>query len=258
MPSADMKMRATECAPAVLTPICGPGWPMNADAQALAPHGFVELEFLALGDASRYRLPDSIGDAVRVDGPYPYATRVLIRRPRDPGRFNGTVVVEWLNVSTGQDLDFVYGATRDLLLRDGYAWVGVSAQRGGIQRLVSWNPDRYGTLTAVAPETDPLTDTALDPAHLATGAAGSDVLCWDIFSQVAAAVRIQALDLLGVPAVRCVIAAGESQSAFRLSRYHNSVQPLHRCCEGFLLYDVNGCREALFSGCEAAVLEFGL
>jgi hypothetical protein len=249
-------MRAIDRPAAVLTRLAGAGRPMNADADALVAHGFVEQEYLARGGASRYRLPDPLGDAVRVDGPHPFATRALVRRPAEPGRFNGAVVVEWLNVSTGQDLDFVFGATRDLLLRQGYAWVGVSAQRGGIQRLRSWNPERYASLTVSAPETDPLTDAALDPAHEATGAVGGDVLCWDIFSQVLSAVRAQAADLFGVPSVACVIAAGESQSAFRLSRYYNSLQSLHQACEGFLLYDRGG-PMPLRSDVSAKVLSVG-
>jgi Alpha/beta hydrolase domain len=36
------------------------------------------------------------------------------------------------------------------------------------------------------------------------------------------------------------IAAGESQSAFRLSSYYNSIHPLHRLYDGFLLYDRGG------------------
>ena len=35
----------------------------------------------------------------------PYRTRLLVRRPADPARFSGTVVVSWLNVGAGFDLD---------------------------------------------------------------------------------------------------------------------------------------------------------
>jgi hypothetical protein len=213
---------------------------MNADADALAARGFVEQEYVATGGAWRYRLADAMADAQRVDGPHPFATRVLVRRPADPGQFNGALVVEWLNVSTGQDLDFVYGATRELLVRQGFAWAGVSAQRGGLQRLAAWDPLRYAGLSMTAPDLDPLNGAALDPAHKATGAVGGDVLCWDIFSQVLAALRIQAAELLGAPSINCVLAAGESQSAFRLSRYYNGLHRLHQACDGFLLYDRGG------------------
>jgi Alpha/beta hydrolase domain len=235
-----MKTPGTDSGTPSLELLRGPGRPLITDAQWLDGSGFVEEEFSFSGQASRYRLPDPAREAERVDGGHRYATRLLARRPRDPGRFNGTVVVEWLNVSTGQDIDFVYAATRELLLRDGYAWVGVSVQRGGVERLLTWNPDRYSALMVAASQTDPKTGDALDPAYAQTGAVGGDVLCWDIYSQVAEAIRGQSAALLGAPAVSRIIAAGESQSAFRLSRYYNSIQPLHGAYDGFLLYDRGG------------------
>ncbi len=46
--------------------------------------------------------------------------------------FNGTVVVEWLNVSAGSDTDPGLGYAAAELDREGYAYVGVSAQQAGI------------------------------------------------------------------------------------------------------------------------------
>jgi Alpha/beta hydrolase domain len=250
---------------------------MNSDADALAQAGYGETEWLISGQASRYRVPagiredgtayaaaDSSGafgapaaatapasnqtpgetdtrpNAQWLGSGHPYATRLLVRRPLEPARFNGSVVVEWLNVSTGQDLDFVYAATRELLVRAGYAWVGVSAQRVGVERLVAWNPARYNTLSVAAPSADPSTGQSLDPVHAPTGAAGGDVLCWDIFSQVAQALRGAAQQVFGVPELQRLVAVGESQAAFRLTRYYNSLQPLHGAYDGFLLYDRAG------------------
>lgn len=91
---------------------------MSATVAPLQPHGFVETERFIEGQASRYRITDPLHDAQRIDIANPCVTRVLVRRPVDPARFNGTVVVEWLNVTLDQDVDFVYGATRELLLRE--------------------------------------------------------------------------------------------------------------------------------------------
>lgn len=223
-----------------ITPIDGPGAPLNALAAEYAAAGLLEQEFRLSGLASRYRLADPVAEAERIDTGHPYTTRLLVRRPTDPAGFNGTVVVEWLNVSAGQDLDFVYAATRELILRTGYAWVGVSAQRIGVERLVAWNPQRYAGLTVAAPLDDPASHSPLDPAQAFTGAAGGDVLCWDIFSHVAMALRHSPAALLGVSAVARLVAAGESQSAFRLSRYFNAIQPGLGLYGGFLLYDRGG------------------
>ena len=91
----------------------------------------------------------------------PYETRILVRRPTNPAHFNGTVIVEWMNVSAGEsspDWDFL----NPMLMRDGYAYVGVSAQAlgvdggksllgtpsaaGGSGGLVANEPARYGSL----------------------------------------------------------------------------------------------------------------
>jgi len=223
-----------------ITPLSGPGAPLNSGSDELSRQGFLEEEFRLSGQAARYRFGEPAADATCIDAGHPYATRLLVRRPRDPSRFNGIVIVEWLNVSTGQDLDFVYAATRDLLWRRGYAWVGVSAQRVGVERLLAWNPARYDGVSVAAPQHDPEDGELLDPPQAFTGAAGGDVLCWDIFSHAAWLLRHRSKSLLGDLRVDGLVAAGESQSAFRLSRYFNAIQPRAGLYDGFLLYDRGG------------------
>ena len=64
----------------------------------------------------------------------PYTTRVLVRYPTNPAKFNGTVVFEWLNDTTGGDQDPVWAQLYNELINKGYAYVGVTAQRAGMQR----------------------------------------------------------------------------------------------------------------------------
>jgi hypothetical protein len=72
---------------------------------------------------------------------------VKVDRPANPAKFNGTVIVEWLNVTAGFDTaaDWTYG--HDELVRDGFAWVGVSAQAAGVAALREAGPVRYGALS---------------------------------------------------------------------------------------------------------------
>ena len=65
----------------------------------------------------------------------PYKTRAVVYRPIDPKKFNGTVIVEWLNVSGGLDANPDWTLTHNELIRDGFAWVGVSAQAVGVNQL---------------------------------------------------------------------------------------------------------------------------
>ena len=58
-----------------------------------------------------------------------------MNRPVRRRDFNGTVVVEWLNVSGGADAAPDWIHMHDELIREGYAWVGVSAQAVGLNAL---------------------------------------------------------------------------------------------------------------------------
>ena len=71
---------------------------------------------------------------------------MIVRRPQDPARFSGTVLVEWLNVTIGTDGDPSWGYTAEEIMREGHAWVGVSAQGAGVQAAAKADPARYGSL----------------------------------------------------------------------------------------------------------------
>lgn len=216
------------------------GYPMSATIIPLTDYGYTENEYFIKGQAKRYRITDPMSDAQAIDPGNPYETRVLVRRPSDPARFNGTVIVEWLNVSLDQDIDFVFGATRELLLREGYAWVGVSAQRNGVEAMKKWNPDRYRELSVAASNIDPITGKLLDPADPTIMAVGGDVLAWDIFSQVGQLAKSGSSKMMGGLKAKKLIAAAESQSTLKVSTYYNTIQPLHRVYDGFYFYDRSG------------------
>ncbi|MGA8740131.1 MAG: alpha/beta hydrolase domain-containing protein [Terracidiphilus sp.] len=220
--------------PSELREVTVPGThPLDASVVDLTKYGYAEQEYYASGTANRYRIKNPSETATPVDGGHPYKTRIVVRKPIDPKRFNGIVVVEWYNVSAGQDIDFCWGGSYDYLMREGYAWVGVSAQRVGIKQLNTWNPARYGSLSAEASNDDPQGGTLDDRG---------DVLSWDIFGQVGAALlnhRGPSDPLAGL-AIKHLVAVGESQSALRLTAYYNSIQPIHNLYQGFIYYDAAG------------------
>ncbi|MCW2529463.1 MAG: signal peptide-containing protein [Pseudonocardiales bacterium] len=192
----------------------------------LAAHGYVEEEFFFEGEAPRYRPVGELGlDGVwtveRSDS-VPFKTRALVRRPNDPARFNGTVIVEWNNVSAGLEI-FEQGETQ-VIFDEGFAYVGVSAQRVGVhgfdfapQGLQTWDPERYGSL------------------HIE-----DDALSYGIFDTVAKTLRTDGaagdIDPLDGLEVKRVLAIGGSQSAGRLVSYLNAVQPLERTFDGFIAF----------------------
>jgi hypothetical protein len=186
---------------------------------ALQPRGYVEEEFFVEGKANAYDTPTidfksasnvPIATDVKViTADVPYKTRYVVRRPSDPAKFNGTVVVEWLNVTDNYDGEYVWAATKDNLLRSGYAYIGISAQNNGISNTTSglktFSPTRYGSIDVTG-----------------QSSIAGDALSYDIFSQAAKAARSVPVLLKGLP-VKNVMGIGMSQSAARMGVYLNQI-----------------------------------
>ncbi len=190
------------------------------------PPGYVVEERFISGTATSYALAS--GAPVASTGT-PLATaefrsRIVVARPQDPAMFNGTVIVEWLNVTGGTDgaPDWTY--VHREIIRRGYAYVGVSAQNvglnggtfamPGILPIRKANPERYGAL--------------LHPG---------DAFAFDIYTQAGKLVADAASNgVLGGLQPKRVISIGESQSAAFLVTYVNSVDPLAKTFDGFLIH----------------------
>jgi hypothetical protein len=227
----------TQLAAAALTPVNVPGTtPMSA--MNVPNSGYSEQEFYAEGFASRYRGAQRIVSAGSapttaqvIDHGWPYKSRVLVRTPQKV-KFNGTLVVEWANVTGGLDLDAAFAESHEYLLREGYAVAVVSAQRVGVLQLKAWSPTRYGDVTVDADNTDPLGGLIDDR---------NDPLSWDVYAQITRALQTSgADDALPGLTVKRTVALGESQSAGRLTAYYNNVHPLHRIFDGFVFLDRAG------------------
>ena len=149
--------------------------------------GYVEEEFFVEGTAKRYSgtcttagCLDTTARTARtptlVSSDNPYRMRMVVRRPSESSRFNGKVIVEWFNVTNNWELDVQWYRSAEYFMRRGYAYVGVGVQRAGINGtpngLRAWNPARYGTVDVST-----------------NGAITDDSLKWDIFSQVAQAIK---------------------------------------------------------------------
>jgi hypothetical protein len=221
---------ATAWGATVTGPITGgkQGKPFNAPEFDLTKYGYVAEEYFLDGTAGAFELKpgttqtsDGRWQVQRRSGEQPYRTRIIVVRPVDANKFNGTVIVHWQNVTAGYELGTV---TPGEYLR-GYAWVGASVQKVGIDGfpgpdaagLRQWDPDRYGSLKHPG-----------------------DDYSFDIYSQVGQLVgpkrNSSGIDPLGHLPVKRVIAAGASQSAGRLRAYINGVHPLQHIFDGYIPY----------------------
>jgi Alpha/beta hydrolase domain len=223
-------MTALPQAPKVTGPMVAPRPPWGVPQRDVSESNYVVEEYLIEGVANAYRYandshPPRNGhwDAVPF-ADAPYRTRILVVRPMDPAQFNGTVLLNWSNVSAGVESE----APSTGETYEGYAWVGVSAQEVGLygfpagvggrrrkQPLVDYDSYRYGSLRHPG-----------DPAS------------FDIFTAAAMAVgpnRAADVDPLGGLDVQRVIATGGSQSAMRLAAYINALHRRAPVIDGFVL-----------------------
>ncbi|UKZ52930.1 hypothetical protein TrVGV298_006716 [Trichoderma virens] len=186
------------------------GHPFSAFAGNISSIGYIEEEFFLSGDGIRYNVVGNLTSdghwTLAYNSTAPYKTRMLVRRPVDHKKFNGDVLVEWINVSggfgiTSTDLPGVY--------EEGYIWASIDAQAIGIeggashpQGLIQWDPVRYDTLSIL-----------------------DDAISYDIVSQATNVLR--SVNVTGGQIPKHVILVGASQSGSQVLGYTNGVQPLN-------------------------------
>ena len=90
--------------------------------------------------------------------------------------FNGTVIVEWLNVSGGIDAPAVWFMAHREITRAGYAYVAVSAQQVGVE----------GGVSLVGAD---MSLKAQDPERYSRLHHPGDTFSYDIYSQVGRLIR---------------------------------------------------------------------
>jgi hypothetical protein len=178
---------------------------MAHGAYSLGASEYVEHEFFLAGMARSFELVgERAGDGrwvARPSGTAPFKTRLVVRRPSDEAGFNGTVHVEWLNVSGNTDAAPDWSCLHREIIRRGAAWVGVSAQKVGVDgggfafvpdaSLKKVAPERYGSLQHPG-----------------------DAFSYDIFTQAARCVLAGGEPgVLGSLRPQRLLAQGESQSA---------------------------------------------
>jgi hypothetical protein len=208
----------------------GKGAPVMGASGPVDPFGYVEEEFVITGTATAFTASGPLATDGRWDvepgETAPYATRIVVRRPADSSSATGNVMVEWMNVTAGFDNPVIWAYAAPEITRSGWTYVGVSAQRVGIEG---------GGASLVD-----LSLKTADPERYAGLVHPGDAWSYDIFSQAGAAVRVNWEKVLGGVKPERVVAVGESQSAYRLVSYLNAVAPTARVYDGYLVHSRGG------------------
>lgn len=201
------------------------GFPLNLKSYSIRSSGYVAEEFFFEGSAKAYvnTAPleaDGRWQVTSADQDTYYKSRFIVRRPENVEDFNGTVVFEWQNVTSGVGVDPGWSYAAEEYLRQGYVWVGVSAQFEDVKGLKGINVFRYYGLEHPG-----------------------DAWSYDIFAQAAMGVLQPSV---GTPKpladltdkVERVIAHGQSQSAARILTYYNAIAPLKNIFNGFYIHSI--------------------
>jgi len=208
--------------------------------------GYEQNEYFLSGTATAYTSASPLTSdgrwTVSPASTAAYTTRMVVYRPISPKQFDGTVIVEWLNVSGGVDAAAAWLTDHVQMIRSGMVYVGVSAQAGGIVGVAGSLGGATGGIKAA------------DPARYGSLEHPGDSYSYSIFEQAGAALRRQTATVLGGLKPKRLLALGESQSASRLVTYIDAFQRQTRgVYDGYFVYSRGGSGAALSQTPQATI-----
>ncbi len=201
--------------------------------------GYVEKEYFVSGRANVYGYAGK-GALKVLAADAPYTTRILLRYPADPGKFSGNVIVELLNPSDKYDEDLVWELTRNYLVENGDAYVGITSKPVAAEFLKRFEPKRYAALSWANPlsvdQTCKNPGPALLPGH--SSPQTEDGLVWDIVTQVGALLKSKSpKNPLANLHVHYLYQTAYSQTGAYVGTYIAEFQPRALLSNGKPIYD---------------------
>ncbi len=193
--------------------------------------GFDEKEYILYGRANVY-FHQGAGIGIKHKD-VPYATRLIVRGPKDSARFSGNVVVEILNASARMDIDRMWVFGKEHFMRNGDVYIGITSKQDTLPALLAYDKERYQDITWASPvkrrvPADIPSDVMLpDDPDSETG------LFWDMLHDLSDLLR-GAYPCEGFSLYKNakLVLTGWSQSACYLYRYLSSVLPYVKEKEG--------------------------
>jgi hypothetical protein len=212
----------------------------------LAARGYLETELRVSGFANVYDWAPGAAGVVARTADVPYATRILVRRPKDAAKFSGRVVVELLDAAGQYDIAPLWGLSWEHFLRSGDAWVGVTVKPSAAATLRRFDGVRYGAVS--------FANRAGAGACEAAPADAESGLAWDLIAQVGALLKSSSKEnpLLQLNPQR-VVAAGYSEAGGYITTYAHALHATLRLGDGSPVFDgylnAAGSRAAAINPC---------
>lgn len=185
----------------------------------LAAAGYMEEEYLFSGTANIYG-DDGEGRAKVLYADAPYTNRFLVRRPQNPEKASGRILLEIINSTSFMDHDRIWLLTCRQLMREGDVYVGVTSKPVTMKTLRRYDEKRYASLSWKNPR------QSLFPAELLGNYPGAsspdteDGLLWDMLTELPGKIR-ESKEILGGIVPGKLYLAGWSQSGAVMITYTN-------------------------------------
>jgi hypothetical protein len=215
--------------PTAAGPITGPpgSVPFMHSRLDLASFGYIEEEFFVSGTANVYWWT---AGGIRLNPEAaknnPYTTRIIVRRPVDPVKYSGNVIVEWLNPSGLFDAALMWGFSHEYFMRKGDIFVGLTIKSVTVTTMQAFYdpvkaPGRYTGINGLNwPRGTTCNGPLMDNCAY-------DGMAWDIGAQVGRLLKENPPFPSGFHVNR-IYATGWSQTGMYLINYVNGFHKLER------------------------------
>lgn len=187
-------------------------------------YGYVEKEYFLSGTANVYS--NKSGSLEVTEEDVPYTNRILVRRPANPQKSSGIVLVDILNASNGYDVEDHWRRMWQHAMEQGHTYIGVTSKPLNVDALKNFDPERYDELSWYTDPgakddrviADPEHPEEFNPFMVVEGA--EEGLAWDIITQVGTLLNSnQARRVLGGQTADTVLLMGQSQSGIYLNTW---------------------------------------
>jgi hypothetical protein len=216
-----------------------PGIPFNGNALARHPLdlralAYDEHEYFLSGRANVYDAVPGEDFATTILREGAYTTRILLRKPSDPRRWNGTVVVEVVNMTgfsarAGFDYPGVWANNWREITHRGMAYVGITSKPNVFDSLRRFDARRYAGLKMdnPLPAAQQVCGTSPDDANYDPNLSrrNENGLVFDAFTQLAMLLRSRSPANPLAGAAQHVYLTGLSQSAGYVKTYLRFIVP---------------------------------
>jgi hypothetical protein len=182
-------------------------------------HDYAEDEYLIDGISNIYQ-EDENGKVAVLYPNAPYVNRMLVRRPKNPARFSGNVVVEVLNPSARYDIDRIWVETWRYLVSHGDIYIGITSKGDVLGSLKKFDSRRYAEMHWKNPLPDRPVPRQVPFPVLVENENG---MLWDMLSDLSMALRSDtALNPICGYGNPYVYLAGWSQCGSFITRYRET------------------------------------